>query len=141
MRLRSILLPASVCLLFGALIASSSANAASPGGRFTLPFAAAFGSTILPPGDYTFTVLSSFGSANYLDVRGKTTSVFILPAETHAWADGGKSRLTAVTLGNNHFIESLTLGEAGLTFRFKLPKGARVPASFTSLMAPAGQGS
>ncbi|MGH9397598.1 MAG: hypothetical protein ACRD18_12195 [Terriglobia bacterium] len=141
LRFKSILSTASICLPFVLLLAAGSGRAESPGGKFTLPFEVHWGVAVLPPGDYSFTVVSSLGTSHYLDVRGKKNSAYIFPAETETGTDTGPSHLTTVTIGGNHFIEQMVLKEANTTFKFRLPKAAKSEAQFTPLMlSHTGQG-
>jgi hypothetical protein len=133
MRSRSTFLTTGVGLLFVVLMAASAGNAQEVGGKFTLPFAAIWGSTVMPPGDYTFTVLSAYGSTPCLDVKGKTVWFYIMAARKQGGTDAGRSRLTVQTIGKTHFIGELILKEGNLTFEFSPPNSAKSPAQLTGL--------
>ncbi|MDE3180686.1 MAG: hypothetical protein KGM47_13630 [Acidobacteriota bacterium] len=132
----------SACLLLVFLAAATTSNAESPGGKFTLPFDAQWGDAVLPAGAYRFTIVSSFGSVRYLDVRGKQASAFILPSGTENGTSAGNSHLTAVTIGGKHFVQRMEFKEGKVAFEFRLPKNVRNPADLTHLMiSHAGSGS
>lgn len=128
----------AACLLLLLLAAAATSNAESPGGEFTLPFDAQWGSVVLPAGAYRFTIVSNFGSIHYLDVRGKKASAFILPSGIENRTGSGKSHLTAVTIGGKHFVERMEFKEGEITFEFRLPKNAKNPADLTRMMISHG---
>ena len=62
-----------VLVLLTACFGASLANAQVAGGKFTLPFEARWGRSILPPGNYSFTLDTTAGSGRIflLNARGK----------------------------------------------------------------------
>ncbi|MGH9451756.1 MAG: hypothetical protein ACRD11_14665 [Terriglobia bacterium] len=142
MRLRLRFFTVSVFMSLALVLAAGISKATSSGGKFTLPYEAHWGIAVLPPGDYTFTVISPSGSPRYLDVRGKRSGAYIFPLGTQIGTNARHSHLTLVTIGSNHFIERLVLKEVNTTFEFRIPKSAKTEARFTRLkLSRAGQGS
>ncbi|MGH9438355.1 MAG: hypothetical protein ACRD22_10780 [Terriglobia bacterium] len=142
MRFRFRFFTVSVFMSLALLLAAGISKATSSGGKFTLPFEAHWGIAVLPPGDYTFTVISPFGSPRYLDVRGKRSGAYIFPLSTEMGTNARRSHLTLVTIGRNHFIERLVLTEVNTAFEFRIPKSAIRNARSTRLkLSREGQGS
>ncbi len=112
------LIPAA---LFAVCLWANTANAQSAfQGRFTLPFAAHWGATVLPPGDY----LLSDESNNIpgLFVVREANSRRLVAYESASMfshdISGGKSALLIATRGTQHVVYSLRLAEHGRAFVF-----------------------
>ena len=109
-------------LIFLALcLTAGSGLAQEQGGSFTLPFRTHWGNAVLPPGNYTFTLL--FTQDPYLvDIRGKSASAFILAVGSTIGTTADDTRLDVVRIGGEHFVRRLELKERGITLRFRAPK-------------------
>lgn len=127
-------------LLSVALLAATTGKADATGGTFTLPFAVSWGNSVLPAGRYSFTIVSSIGSVRYLDVHGAKIGAFILAARTAYEPAPVHDSLTVTTAGGVHYVEKLTLKDAGTTLEFLAPatKAKKNGHRFTSRVALGG---
>ena len=113
-------------------IFGGTANAqAKAGGRFTLPFEARWGNTVLPAGDYTFTVQSANpwgGSACLVTIaqKGQTGETIVVTKDQGAKV-GSRNMLVAVRSGRKYRIRTLHLAFANLIVNFPAPKEEQTP--------------
>ena len=113
------LLLLAACLSLGRL--SAQAGGAVSAGKFTLPFEARWGQTILPAGDYTYT-LDSTTLSGILTVRGDTKAVMIMAGSIAQRKTSDHSHLTVLRTGTSGRVRSLYLGHPGLEFHYPIPK-------------------
>jgi hypothetical protein len=103
---------------------ASLASAQEYQGKFTLPFEARWGTATLPPGDYTFefkgtthpciTLWQGLRGRGFVLVKGMTDETTSSP-----------SAMVAAPAGGSYRIQTLHLGELGLTLYFAQPKAER----------------
>lgn len=91
-------------------------------GKFKIPFDASLGKTVLPTGDYTFT-LSNAAMQNVITIYQGTKGVAILhPQSFDSYADKGeKPVLIFVRHDGNSTLRAVSFPGAG-TYYFPLPK-------------------
>jgi hypothetical protein len=97
-------------------------------GEFTLPFEAQWGSAVLPPGNYTFSIsTSSSPTARYaVFLNGEGKSAIILPLTMpEEKVSSRDSHLTLVNAGGRYVVQSLQAPELGLTFDYYAVRKAK----------------
>ncbi len=110
------------------LSASHAAAASLLQGRFKLPTEAHWGLTVLPAGEYSFTV-ESVGSFPMVAVRaidGKCAGMFLAQSISKA-KDFGEPVLTLTREGGEMFVSSLAIGEMEVVLEYRIPKVAEAP--------------
>jgi uncharacterized membrane protein len=111
-----------------ALSASHAAAGSLLQGRFKLPTEAHWGLTVLPAGEYSFTV-ESVGSFPMVAVRaidGKCAGMFQAQSISKA-KDSGEPVLTLTREGGEMFVSSLAIGEMEVVLEYRIPKVAEAP--------------
>ena len=127
-------------LAIGALGASasvSSAHAQSANGKFTLTHEARWGSVLLTPGVYSFSLKSpSLPAPIMVSKAGSTQKALVLPAvvSTEKLRDGSRLVLTRSSAGES-FVSALYLGDLGLALHYAAPR-AQVSAAETAKLGP-----
>jgi hypothetical protein len=90
-------------------------------GEFTLPFEAQWGSAVLPPGNYAFSIstASSPGLRYAVFLNGEGKNAIILPLTVpEENVSSNDSHLTLVNAGGRYVIQSLQAAELGETFDY-----------------------
>ncbi len=88
-------------------------------GRFTLPYAAYWGQTLLSPGDYSYSLESTGPSARLLVRKSTGASGFIVLASSCSNVEPSATNQLAITQqGADRFISTLYLGEVGEVLHF-----------------------
>jgi len=88
-------------------------------GKFTLPYEAYWGQTLLSPGDYSYSLESTGPSARLLVRKSSGTSGFMVMARSCSNTEPSATTQLAITQqGTERFISSLYLGEAGEVLHF-----------------------
>lgn len=96
-------------------------------GKFTLPFAARWGSEVLQPGNYTIALGDSARAPGLLVLRGEGKQAFILASATEFDnANSDSSKLILVDNGSGYAVQTLVAGEAGITASYAIPKAKNV---------------
>lgn len=117
MKARTIRHAIEVRLLTAILLATcafvATANAQSFFGRFTLPFEAHWGKTVLPAGSYTINLDSRYNVALLRTANGK--AVGFTPIPIVSTSDKGATALLVMIRGNQRIIRSLNLPASGVT--------------------------
>ena len=125
-------------LSLGVLGASvSSAHAQTASGKFTLTHETRWGSVLLAPGDYTFSLKSPSLPAPIMVGRAGTPAVaVVLPQAVSSEQLMETSRLVlSHDARGESFVSALYLGDLGLSLHYAAPKGT-VPASETAKLGP-----
>jgi hypothetical protein len=89
------------------------ANAQTFSGRFTLPFEAHWGKTVLPAGSYTINLDARYNVALLRTAKGK--AVGFTPIPIVSTSDKGATALLVMIRGNQRIIRSLNLPASGVT--------------------------
>jgi hypothetical protein len=90
-------------------------------GKFTLPFEARWGGTVLPAGDYTISMRWAAEPYLFL-VRREGRTAIIMAHGTSMKTVSNDSHLTVLNTGGNQAITELAAGQLGLTFSYAPPK-------------------
>jgi len=107
-------------------LSASLANAQEIEGKFTLPFEASWGKTVLPAGDYSFRVNPSLGSSCIVTVSQGRHGVALIVANSATRSEmAGSSALIAVRSAGSYRIQALRLAEAGVVLEYTPPKAPR----------------
>ena len=118
--------PLGLALLAGCFTANLASAQEAYHGRFTLSVEARWGHTVLPPGDYSFTL-------DHGTVEGKVTIWggtrralgFIMNPANRDRQTFDRSELILVRSGGNYRIRALRLAGLGLAFQYPVPKTER----------------
>jgi len=109
-------------------------------GKFTLPFEAKWGTTVLTPGDYTISMDSRAQTFKYLVVSGESKSAIILADVTeYANQTSRHSNLVLVNNGGGYAVRTLDAGEVGLKLTFatrKVKKASAANLQYSKLVVP-----
>jgi hypothetical protein len=120
LRLVKLLLLALLTACFGA----SLANAQAAQGKFNLPFEARWGRSILPPGNYSFTLDTTAGSGQIVLLNAERKAVFVPNnAATSTGKQSEHSELIITRRGAKAIVRALHLGDLGVTLYYAPPKG------------------
>jgi len=125
-------------LAIGVLGASvGPAYAQSANGHFTLPHETRWGTVLLSPGVYSFSLQSSsLPAAIMVGKTGSSQIAVVLPrvVSTEKLADSSRLVLSHNESGES-FVSALYLGDLGVSLHYAPPK-AQVPASETAKLGP-----
>jgi len=99
--------------LLAACFVAGHANAQVLQGKFTLPFQARWGQTILPAGEYSFKLDSVRPSCTLQLYRGRNAVAMIL-AQSYDWTSSGQAELTVV----GGTVRSLNLPDIGVVLHY-----------------------
>jgi len=115
----------------------SSAHAQSAGGKFTLPHETRWGTVVLSPGDYTFSLQSqSLPAPIMVGKIGSSQVAVVLPQAVSAEKLTETSRLVlSHSDSGESFVSALYLGDIGVSLHYAPPK-AQTPASETAKLGP-----
>jgi len=94
-------------------------------GEFTLPFEAQWGTAVLPPGNYAFSIslASSLGTQYAVFLTGEGKNAIILPLTMpEDKVSSNDSYLTLVNAGGRYVVQSLQAAELGETFDYGVSK-------------------
>jgi hypothetical protein len=123
--IRSSMLLKMLVLSIAALgVSAGSAHAQSTAGKFTLPHEARWGSVLLAPGPYTFSLRSSSLPAVIMVASAGSPKVaIVLPwvVSTEKLTDSSKLVLAHDASGES-FVSALYLGELGMSLHYAPPK-------------------
>jgi hypothetical protein len=112
-------------LAIGTLVAGvSSAHAQSANGKFTLTHDAHWGSVVLTPGVYTFSLQSSSLPAPIMVGKAGSAQIAVVLPEVVSMEklkDGSHLVLTRNDAGES-FVSALYLGDLGVSLHYRLPK-------------------
>jgi hypothetical protein len=110
--------------LLAACFGGSLANAQVAGGKFTLPFEAYWERTVLPPGNYAFTLDTTAGSGRIFLLNAEGKAVFVPNnAATSTGTRSEHSELIITRRGAKATVRALHLGDLGVTLYYAPPKG------------------
>jgi hypothetical protein len=101
------------------------ANAQEAEGKFSLPYEVRWGQTVLPPGNYTFTVNSRGLPNDCVRVRGEDLRARIIIPQGIDYNFSGKSALIVERQGKKGTVRALRLPDAGLVIYYPAPKAER----------------
>jgi hypothetical protein len=111
--------------LFG-LMAGAGALQAGQQAKFHLPFAATWGKTVLPAGDYSVVLPSLASAPHQFFLKGEGVEVLIMPMATSTGVDAllseGRSYLKLVNVDGMYYVKSYDSGPTGTEFSFKVPR-------------------
>jgi hypothetical protein len=96
--------------------------------HFTLPFQAAWANTVLPPGDYTLSVVQRSEDRGLLytvTVEGAGKKQTILALKPQGLQVGARSMLVIESIGGIRSIRALHLPDAGLVLTFPASRAQR----------------
>jgi hypothetical protein len=105
-------------------------------GKFTLPIEALWGSTVLPAGDYTFTVQSTT-LPSFVTIRQEsrgTAASMIMAQGVAQRSSSDQSALIVIRSAGTGVVRSLRLAELGLEFQYATPKGVTLVAQRPELL-------
>lgn len=115
---------AAVVLMTAALTAGvANAQSTLVQGKFSLPVATYWGNTVLPAGDYSFTIRSKSEKAHAIDVRGAGKVQHMALGIIEDRTDG-----SALTLVNNNGVavaRTLYIAEMGRVFHLPAAKATK----------------
>ena len=117
-----LLAPIGLALL-AVCFTASFATARDSEGKFTLPCETHWGTTLLPAGDYTFTLDSS--PAGYILVLRDAARLRVNIIVNHGVSDHqtmARSELILVRTGGSYRIRALRLAPLELTLEYSIPK-------------------
>jgi len=107
-------------------LSASLARAQEYEGKFTLPFAARWGTAVLPAGDYSFRVDASVEPCIVSVSQGPRGAALIMAESGASKGEmAGSSALIAVRSAGGYRIRALRLAEAGVVLEYSLPKAER----------------
>jgi hypothetical protein len=114
-----------------------SAHAQSANGKFTLTHDTRWGSVLLSPGDYTFSLVSpSLPAPIMVGKKGTAAVAVVLP---QAVSSEKLTETSTLVLSHDErgesFVSGLHLGNLGLSLHFAAPKN-QMPATETAKLAP-----
>src|SRR3989449_1062015 len=89
-------------------------------GKFTLPVEARWGGSVLPAGDYAFT-LPSTAAPYVLYVRGEGKAAIIVAAAAETKVVSDRPQLNLVNTGDGYAVRTLEAPALGLTFVYAAP--------------------
>lgn len=110
-------------LLVASLSPSLAKAQAAAEGKFSLPFATRWGTAILPPGDYSFSIKSAY-PPSVIVVRPQSRQGAAAMILAQAYSTEGSSGTSALTVTRNEgkpFVSALYLRELGLTLHYFVP--------------------
>ena len=90
-------------------------------GKFTLPNEIRWQDTVLPAGDYSFSMESASLPAQIL-LRGPNGALFVMPAGRSEDRSAQQSSLTIVRRGEWGYVREIYLAPLGVHFTFTTPK-------------------
>jgi|SRR5579863_5060344 len=122
LRNRFVLIPTLVALL--GLTAVGASAETQMRGNFTLPEQAYWGSTLLPAGDYSLTLVMQPVGINLVYVRGEGVTATMLAAPNGAETPV-HSCLKLDDINGTYVIRELDAGNSGRSFRFAVSKHVR----------------
>jgi hypothetical protein len=91
-------------------------------GKFTLAHSTQWNKTVLPAGDYTFTLARTMTDRDMLVVRGAKQALIVMINSQSACGTCQNNSLKVAVQGDNHFVTSLDL--TGFHVDFKARKSA-----------------
>ena len=132
--IRRLTIPAGILLMYLALAATGARAqdlfSTHFAGKFTLPFMAQWGMTILPPGEYNlyYGYLYPSGTKT-VEIRGQGELPHsMILARRDATAKGTNNVLICVREGDKAYVSGLELAAIGESAQFALPHGVEVEA-------------
>ncbi len=139
--IRSSMLFKAAVLAIGTLgMGIGSAHAQSANGKFTLTHEAHWGSVVLSPGVYSFSLRSpSLPAPIMVGKTGSAQIAIVLPevVSTEKPVEGSRLVLTRNDAGES-FVSALYLGDLGLSLHYASPK-VQTPAAETARLGPIAQ--
>jgi len=125
-RNRSIAVLFAVAVL-AAAFGASRASAQEFHGKFTLPFAARWGTANLPPGNYTLKVSHTPVGQGRVEVRSEDgPQAFAFSVTGSASPSVSKNVIFCIRQGSAGIVRALQLGPLGETMYFHVPKGTQL---------------
>jgi len=116
----------AVLALLTACAGASLANAQGVQYKFNLPLEVRWGQSVLPPGNYSFTLNSSpNGPPHTLVVRGEDQRAIFITSPTPGDSYSGKSALIIERHENRGTVRFLRLEDPGLVIEYPAPKAER----------------
>jgi hypothetical protein len=99
-------------------------------GTFTLPFAAQWGKTTLPAGDYDLRYGTLNNGVGFAEVHGaaKGSPHIVIPAKPANQKAAGKNAIVCIRYGGVVIVRSLEMSAIGETVNFMLPPGPKLTA-------------
>jgi len=112
-----------VTLLLGSTGAVASA-ATGLKGSFALPSEAYWGNTLLPPGDYQFSVNREITGVTLINLEGEGLHATLL-APIESYQESRKNCLRLEEINGTYVVRELVSTVPGNSFRFSVPKRVR----------------
>lgn len=119
--------------LFSVVLFSANLQAQTTHGKFTLPIEARWGTILLEPGEYDFTITNDLAGP-MLTLRSRETrlAAMVLSAKVTDLRPDGKTKLILEKSDMGMYVRALCLGDAGVMLTYEPPKSSKV----TRLMQP-----
>ena len=130
--IRRLVIPAGVLVMFLAMAATGvraqSLFSTHFAGKFTLPFMAQWGTTVLPPGEYELYYGIQGNKGSYaVEIRGQGELPQVVKiAMGRSDAKAGENSLVCVREDNKGYVRALELPAIGESIEFNLPHGVEV---------------
>jgi hypothetical protein len=112
---------AAIGLLAACVYAAPAQAIPAVQGKFTLPNEIRWQDTVLPAGDYSFSMESASLPAQIL-LRGPNGALFVMPAGRSEDRSAQQSSLTIVRRGEWGYVREIYLAPLGVHFTFTTPK-------------------
>jgi hypothetical protein len=116
-----ILAMAAIGLLAACVYAVPAQGIPAAQGKFTLPNEVRWQGTVLPAGDYSFSMESASLPAEIL-LRGPNGALFVMPTSRSEDRSAQQSSLTIVHRGEWGYVREMYLAPIGVHFTFSTPK-------------------
>jgi hypothetical protein len=123
-RNRLLVTVAMTLLVIGVGATQTVAQGNSTKGSFTLPYEVRWNNTVLPAGDYTFSMPST-ASPDLMALSGPHGSILLRAMVVEGENTNPHSTLTIESRGGDRFVHELYLANSGLHFRYWRPKIAK----------------
>ena len=114
------------------LLGLFASGAVAEQGRFSLPFDAQWGSVRLPAGEYTLSTSVSLSEPRIITISGEDRTYYILATNEDLNDESAHNFLTVVNVSGRQFVREFYCGNTGKTFRFAVPKAAKVQLAKTA---------
>jgi hypothetical protein len=94
-------------------------------GSFDLPTPAYWGSTLLQPGEYSFTVDETMARTPMVHLKGEGVDVLVLASPISASPVSERTYLTLENFNGVYAVRELNAGAIGASFDFSVSKAAK----------------
>jgi hypothetical protein len=105
-------------------------------GSFNLPTQAYWGSNLLEPGEYSFTVDMTMGRTPMVHLRGEGVNALVLSSPVSAPPSTDRTFLTLESINGTYAVRELSAGAIGRSYDFIVSKSAKGPVERSALTVP-----